>query len=90
MRHDRLRGVALRRDMYLCAECKRYGKSISATVAHHINPVSERPDLQFALDNIVSLCGACHNKMHDRDSDTLTDAGEQLRRRLNRERKIYD
>ena len=66
----RARRQALERDLYLCTECAaawRRGELAAprpATVVHHIKPRSERPDLALELDNLQSLCDACHNKKH--------------------------
>ena len=31
-----------------------------ATVVHHIQPVSQRPDLELDKDNLASTCDRCH------------------------------
>lgn len=72
----------LRRDNYECRECKRYGKNQTATTVHHCNPLEERPDLRLTTWNLLSLCGTCHDKMHDRVNDTLTDLGEYWREKV--------
>ncbi len=54
----------LRRDGFLCQECKRYGKRVEAVTVHHIKHASEYPELAYKDDNLVSLCSACHNRMH--------------------------
>ncbi len=59
-----LRARALRRDKYLCVECKRYGKKIIATTVHHIKVRLEYPELQYDMSNLESLCASCHNKRH--------------------------
>lgn len=61
-KHLRLR--ALRRDGFMCQECKRYGRVRQATEVHHKKPVDSYPEFAFCLDNLVSLCHACHNKKH--------------------------
>ena len=66
----------LRRDEYRCMECKRYGKSVSATTVHHIIPLEQRTDLKLASNNLLSMCNKCHDKMHDRTNNQLTKAGE--------------
>lgn len=71
----------LKRDKYLCQECKRYGTRKEATTVHHINPLKERPDLRLTAWNLISFCGACHGKMHNRETDELTILGEQWRER---------
>ena len=66
----KLRRTALQRDLYMCQDClaaKRRGEMVrprDAVVVHHIVPVTERPDLMMDLDNLISLCDACHNKRH--------------------------
>jgi len=65
----------LRRDEYLCQECKRYGKTTPATTVHHIYPLEQRPELGLVSDNLISLCNDCHNAMHDRTTNQLTALG---------------
>lgn len=64
MRWKRKREQILRRDDYLCQDCKRYGKRVDATEVHHIKHVDEYPELAYQNDNLISLCAACHNKRH--------------------------
>ena len=66
-RHKRAK--ILRRDKYLCQECKRYGRKrnglpIAAALVHHIKPYEQFPELGLDDKNLVSLCEGCHNKMH--------------------------
>ena len=65
----------LRRDEYLCQECKRYGKTTAANTVHHIYPIALRPSLRLLSVNLISLCPKCHNEMHDRVTDELTAKG---------------
>lgn len=58
------RKIALRRDNFECQECKRQGGFSKANTVHHIEHLKDRPDLALDLDNLESLCGACHNKEH--------------------------
>lgn len=81
-RWERKRAAILRRDEYLCQECKRYGKSTPAQTVHHINPVEERLALAFVDANLISLCNQCHNKMHDRTTGALTAKGEWWREKV--------
>ncbi|WP_404466552.1 HNH endonuclease [Planococcus rifietoensis] len=74
---EKKRSLILRRDGYLCRECKRYGKTSAATTVHHINPLETYPDLAYVSDNLLSLCAACHGKMHDRMTNELTESGER-------------
>jgi len=72
----------LRRDEYLCRECKRYGKTTPATTVHHILPLEQRPDLKLNSQNLISLCNECHNQMHDRNTNELTEKGKQWVERI--------
>ncbi|RDV26279.1 HNH endonuclease [Lysinibacillus capsici] len=72
----------LRRDNYECQECRRYGKSRPATTVHHCNPLETHPQWRLESWNLLSLCSACHDKMHDRNKDVLTTLGEYWREKV--------
>ena len=55
----------LRRDRYQCQLCRRYGKLSEAKIVHHKLELEEYPELAWADDNLISVCKACHNKLHD-------------------------
>lgn len=78
----RKREIVLKRDLYLCRQCKRYGKDTQATMVHHIIPVESKPELYLDSRNLISLCNECHNKMHDRNTDELTKFGEEWVKRI--------
>jgi len=69
------RNVILKRDEYLCRECKRYGRTTEATTVHHVKSASNYPELIYDSKNLISLCNKCHNEMHDRNTDELTAKG---------------
>ena len=58
------REIILKRDGYLCQNCKRYGKQVQAVTVHHIKHLDEYPELALDSKNLISLCNACHNKQH--------------------------
>lgn len=58
------REYILRRDKYLCQECKKYGKNTDAKIVHHIIEMEDAPELKLKNNNLVSVCAACHNKQH--------------------------
>lgn len=60
----RKRSHILRRDKYMCQECRKYGKMTPATYVHHIEHLEDRPDLALVDSNLESVCLACHNKLH--------------------------
>lgn len=80
------RSNILRRDEYLCQECKRYGKTTEATMVHHIIPLAWclMYDVVLAMKNtnLISFCSECHDKMHDRNSNKLTALGLEWVRRM--------
>jgi 5-methylcytosine-specific restriction enzyme A len=61
-----LRAEALARDNHECQRCKKQGKYHKAECVHHIKEVKPYPWLALTLDNLMSLCNACHNQVHDR------------------------
>lgn len=62
-RWKRAREAALRRDLYLCQDCLP-NRLTPATMVHHIVPLEQDRSLATELDNLVSLCDACHNRRH--------------------------
>lgn len=52
-----------KRDGYTCQYCGANGCALNA---HHIKPYAEYPKLRVALDNGVTLCIPCHEKVHGR------------------------
>ncbi len=58
------RATILRRDGYMCQECRKYGRRTPAVTVHHIKHVDEYPELAYINSNLMSLCQACHNKFH--------------------------
>jgi 5-methylcytosine-specific restriction endonuclease McrA len=44
----------------LCERCERLGVVTVATEVHHIQKVSQRPDLKYEWSNLISVCRECH------------------------------
>ena len=78
-RWKRLRLAVLARDAYTCQECLRRGESRAADTVHHIEP--NNAGLFYDTGNLVSLCGECHNRMHNRAGGELTADGRKWLRR---------
>ena len=74
----------LKRDDYLCQECKRYGKTTGATTVHHIKTLEHNLELRLDNNNLISLCSKCHDKMHDRTNNELTNLGNQWVERIDK------
>lgn len=84
----RKREIILRRDEYQCQECRRYGKVTPATTVHHIFPLEIYPELKLVNDNLISLCNKCHESMHNRFTDELTDKGIAWQNRMKAKSKV--
>lgn len=54
-----IREACFKRDDYTCLWCGQRGGELNAD---HIKPFSLFPELRFALDNLRTLCLACHRK----------------------------
>ncbi|GGK74406.1 HNH endonuclease [Haloarcula sebkhae] len=62
------RAQALRRDQYRCQHCdRREGKWGTDLHVHHIQPT--RKGGSHELENLVTLCNSCHNRLHGRYGD---------------------
>lgn len=82
------RQLILRRDNYMCQLSKRFGLFREAAVVHHIFPLEEFPQYAFEDWNLISLTRFEHNRLHDRDTDELTEAGRELLIRTARRNNI--
>ena len=82
------RDKILRRDKYQCQLSKRYGKIRQAEVVHHIFPASDYPEYEWCDWNLISITNEMHNKLHDRNNDSLTEMGKNLMYRTARRQGI--
>lgn len=71
----------LRLDGYVDKIEKRYGRTVEATVVHHIYPADEYPEWAWEDWNLISVSLATHNKLENRKTGELTEMGIQLQRR---------
>lgn len=60
---QRFRAYA-RRLMPLCVLCVGEGRAEPTAHIHHIEPLSERPDLALRIDNAAGVCTRCHGKLN--------------------------
>lgn len=63
-RWQRIRQAVLKRDNYLCQNCLRFGIKTQAEHVHHKIHLEDDVTKAFDMDNLISLCRACHNEMH--------------------------
>lgn len=76
LRWRELRARAIARDRSRCVVSRLLGGKCSGLLhVHHIEPVEERPDLAWDLDNLATACASHHGRW------------EALRRALVRERR---
>jgi len=54
------RDAVYKKDYYKCQVCNVH-KSL---VAHHVKNFKDFPTLRFAIDNGITLCKKCHNRIH--------------------------
>lgn len=74
-----IRAQALRRDGYMCTLCKRYGKIKEAYIVHHLTPIDKAPSEALNINNLISLCFNCHNKVHNRNNfQDLSTYGKEI------------
>lgn len=71
----------LRLDGYLDQYAKIYGKIMAANIVHHIYPAKEYPEYEWCDWNLISVSRESHNKLENRKTGKLTNAGEELKRR---------
>lgn len=82
IRWQKKRAYILKRDGYKCQECARYGRQRNGAHVHHVYPVEHYPFEAYNNYNLITLCSACHNKMHDRETHELTACGKALQMRM--------
>lgn len=73
-----LRREALQRDNYLCQECLKKGKITPAKTVHHIKPLRTDKKDALSLDNLETVCNACHNELHPERAFSLTKKKRRL------------
>lgn len=83
------RMIALERDNHLCQHClEKHDIFTPADVVHHIVYVETDFTLALQLDNLISLCHACHNKVHEEDEKRFGNTKKAKRQRMIESKKI--
>lgn len=62
----RKRRWILMRDGLACQLCRAAGRIRPAEVVHHVKDAEHYPELRLADGNLLSLCAACHERVHGR------------------------
>ena len=76
-----VRRQALDRDNHLCQICLSHNKYTFANTVHHIKPIRANKAESLRLDNLMTVCASCHNKLHQEKAKN--------RRQKNRYLKSY-
>ncbi|WP_038601833.1 HNH endonuclease signature motif containing protein [Peptoclostridium acidaminophilum] len=61
---SKARRMRLMFDAGVCQECIKHDKVTMADVVHHIVEIKDDWDKRLDMNNLVSLCHSCHNKIH--------------------------
>lgn len=85
-----LREKVLRRDKYLCQECKAKGIYKAADEVHHVFTISTRPDLKLDSRNLISLCKLHHLQHHNHLNSELSELGKRTQRRIGFKYGLYN
>lgn len=56
--------LILQRDHHLCQHCLKRKVLKPADTVHHIVEYQTDKTLGLSEDNLISVCAACHNKIH--------------------------
>lgn len=62
-RYKKWRKAVFARDKYTCQKCERKGVQLRA---HHIKEWAKFPESRYDIDNGITVCSPCHNKIHGR------------------------
>lgn len=78
----KLRAYILKRDKKRCVLCEIIDGTITeAEMVHHIIPREYTRLLEYYKANLISLCWACHRKLHGRGG-VLSPLGKELARKF--------
>lgn len=68
----------LRLDGYKDRIAARYGRTIEASVVHHIYPSKTYPEYAWCDWNLISVSQGTHNMLENRATGELTKLGKEL------------
>lgn len=82
------RAAILKRDKYMCQLSRRYGRNVPAQAVHHVFPLTKYPEYALKNWNLISVSREMHDRLHDRNTDALTEEGLRLMARVARKNGI--
>ena len=59
-----IRRQVLERDMHLCQICKAEGRYTIGDTVHHLEPLRANSYKAYSMDNLITVCRQCHNRLH--------------------------
>lgn len=62
------REKVFKRDHWICRECEQVGGKLRP---HHIRPFAKYPDLRFDVNNGITLCKKCHDKVRGKEDESI-------------------
>ena len=77
----RKREHILKLDGYKDRVAARYGRTIEATIVHHIYPAELYPEYAYCDWNLISVSMSTHNALENRQTGELTAEGIKLQKR---------
>ena len=77
-RWRKLRLQMLLRDGYLCQECRRQGLYTVANVVDHIIELRDDMSKAYDINNLESLCHACHNAKTKTEKEKRNEGPRQI------------
>lgn len=86
---QKLRKLALQRDDYLCQECLKRGDITPATTVHHIKPLRIDKTDALKLENLETVCTACHNRLHRERAQTFAKKNTNIKIKKNKNIMIF-
>lgn len=72
-----IRQAVLQRDFYMCQECKRNGITTVGNIVHHIVELKDDWDLRLDMNNLETVCSACHNQEHKKTKKGLNTSNQK-------------
>lgn len=81
-----VRQAVLERDHYLCQVCMRRGVVKQATTVHHLIPLRADYAKRLDMDNLETICQACHNQEHNERNKSL--AKKQIKNKAQKRKDI--
>ena len=73
-----VRAAVLQRDFYLCQQCKRQGITTFGNIVHHIVELKDDWSLRLDMNNLETVCSACHNQEHTKTKKGLNTSTKNL------------